>query len=350
MFTRPGTAVATEFPRHAISSESWSRSQLEALFARAEWMSGQSRHRLSELAPRLVVGLLFYQNSTRTRISFQSASGLLGSRHVGFTDAGTTRAGDFFQESLEDTVRVLGCYADLLVLRHTDDDAAARAAAVASVPVISAGTGECDHPTQGMLETWMMRRIFGTLSPLRVGVVGDPRCRALRSIVTMMAKFSPAEINLLSPGSIPLPAIQKAQLQAAGVRVRFSESAAELLRNVDVVSMIPLELPDFHLATSPARRTGAVPERFRFSRKVIEQHGRDVVVLHVGPRGDELPGDVDELANVRYFESVRAGVFLRAALIGSLWEMWGHDVSVPADAPRRSEPSEGKGRQSRHDG
>ena len=330
MTTQVSTISATEFPRHAVSSDSWSRDQLEALFTRAEWMSKQSRRRLCELAPTLVVGLMFYQNSTRTMISFQSASGLLGSRYVGFADAGTTRAGDFFQETLEDTVKVLGCYADLLVVRHTDDDAADRAAATASVPVISAGAGELDHPTQGMLETWMMRKMFGDLRALRVGLVGDPQCRALRAIVTTVSKFAPAEVNLLTPGPSSLPTHQQRQLRDAGVTVRSSESAAELLENVDVVSMIPWELPNFHLAAAPTRRTGVVSERFRFSRELIQRHGKEVVILHVGPRGGELPSEVDGLANVRYFDSVRAGVFLRAALISLLWEAWGHDVGVPA--------------------
>lgn len=318
--------AAPAFPRHAVSSASWNANQLTALFSRAEWMSRQSRKQLSELAPHLVVGLLFYQNSTRTMISFQAASGLLGARYVGFADAKTTRAGDFFQETLEDTVKVLSCYADLLVLRHVDDDAADRAADLAAVPVVSAGTGEYDHPTQGMLDAWMMTKVAGDIADLRIGLVGDPRCRALRGIITTVAKFKPAEIRLLAPEAATLPAAQRDELDRAGTRVTFTDSAAELLRHVDVISMIPVELPDFHLATAPARRRGALHDRFKFTRSLIERYGREVVILHTGPRGDELPDEVDSLSNVRYFDGVRSGVFLRAALISSLWEGWGHEL------------------------
>lgn len=323
----------SEYPRHAVSSDSWNRDHLETLFAMAEWMSRQPRRRLARLAPDLVVGLLFYQNSTRTMVSFQAASGLLGSRFVGFSDAKTTRAGDFFQETLEDTVKVLSCYADLLVLRHVDDDAAERAASLASVPVVSAGTGELDHPTQGMLDVWMMTKVLGGIDGLRIGLVGDPSCRALRAITTMVAKFAPAEVDILMPASASLPGAQEDELRRSGVRIAHSESAAELLGKVDVVSMIPVELPDFHVATAPVRRSGGMPERFRFTRRVIEQFGKDVVILHSGPRGDELPDEVDSLPNVRYFDGVRSGVFLRAALIKSLWAAWGHDVEVPAVHP-----------------
>lgn len=323
-FTIPGTVPS--LPRHAVSSQSWNAAQLETLFSRAEWMSRQPRQRLGALAQHLVVGLLFYQNSTRTMISFQAASGLLGARHVGFTDVKTTRAGDFFQETLEDTIRVLGCYSDLLVLRHIDDDAADRAARLAMVPVISAGTGDLDHPTQGMLDTWMMTRALGNISALRIGLVGDPHCRALRAITTIVSKFSPTSLVVLSPARQVLPAAQQALLDRAGTNVTFVGTAAEMLRSVDIISMIPVELPDFHVATAPARAQGQLPDRFAFTRKLIERHGRDVIILHTGPRGDELPDDVDGLANVRYFDSVRSGVFLRAALISALWERWGHDI------------------------
>lgn len=335
--TSSATATVPEIPRHAVSSAAWSSDQLSALFERAEWMSRQPRRCLAELGPHLAVGLLFYQNSTRTMISFQAASGVLGARYIGFGDVRTTRARDFFQESLEDTVKVLGCYADLLVLRHVDDDAAERAAKVASVPVVNAGTGESDHPTQGMLDTWMMTKILGDIGTLRIGLVGDPGCRALRAIITTLAKFAPAEVHILTPGPMSLPADQQLQLHRAGTRVSFAESAGQLLKKVDVISMIPVELPDFHVATATTRRSGRLPDRFRFGRGLIERAGKDVIILHTGPRGAELPDEVDALANVRYFDSIRSGVILRAALINSLWEAWG---TTPA---RRSRPGHGLG-------
>lgn len=308
------------FPRHAVSSDSWSKNQLLSLFAHADWVSRQPRANLARLAPHGIVGLLFYQNSTRTLISFQAASCLIGSGYVGFADAKTTRAGDFFQETLEDTAAVLSCYADLLVLRHVDDDAAERAAAAASVPVINAGTGESDHPTQGMLEAWMMTKILGDIAGRRIGLVGDPGCRAIRAIVTVVAKFSPAEFVFLMPEHASLDAGQLDELGNAGVRTRMAASAAEMLQHADAISMIPFELPDFHVAAAPSDRAGALDGRFVFDRKLIESAGRNVSILHTGPRGGELPADADALPGVRYFDGVRSGMFLRAALMNTLLE------------------------------
>jgi aspartate carbamoyltransferase catalytic subunit len=314
-----------------VSSGSWRRDDLLALFAQADWMMRQSRDQLAGIAPQAMVGLLFYQNSTRTRVSFEAATSLLGARYVGFANAKTTRAGDFFQETLEDTVQVIGSYTDLLVLRHVDDDAAERAAAVSPVPVINAGTGESDHPTQGMLDTWMMNLRLGDLAGARIGLYGDPGCRAIRAILTMVSEFRPAEVAFLTPKGSPVSDEQRARLRSLGIRCTTVDSAAELLRRVDAVSMIPFELPDFHLSTSDEHRSGRVPDRVRMSRQLLESVGRDVLVLHTGPRGDELPPEVDELSNVRYFDGVRHGMFLRAALMNALWDSTGARLSAPAE-------------------
>lgn len=326
-YLEPRAHGTNSFPEHAIRSGDWSRTQLESLFSLAEWMTRQPRSVLSNLRPDRVVGTLFYQSSTRTLVSFQAATALLGSRYVGFADAKATRAGDFFQETLEDTVRVMSCYADVLVLRHFDDDAAIRAANVATVPLINAGTGDSDHPTQGMLDVWMMTRAFPDMSRVRIGLAGDPTCRALRAIATTAAKFGPAELCLLAPDDRALPAGQKRELGHAGVKVTFADSAAELLEKVDVVSIIPFELPDFHVGHPTTKKTGVVPDKFVFGRELIRRHGNETMILHTGPRGAELPDEADGLPNVQYFDSVRAGLFLRAALLTCLM-----DANVPTFA------------------
>jgi aspartate carbamoyltransferase catalytic subunit len=315
--------VRSGSPTHAVASDAWRRDDLLTVFDEAEWMARQPRQRLATIAPHAIVGLLFYQNSTRTRISFEAAASMLGASPVGFATAKTTRAGDFFQESLEDTVQVVGSYADLMVLRHVDDDAALRAAAVSPVPVINAGTGESDHPTQGMLDAWTMYRQLGGLSSARVGIFGDPGCRAIRAIVTTVSRFGPAEFVFLVPPDAEVPAEMRDQLTDAGIPYTVVDDSAELVRRVDVVSMIPFELPDFHVPAADSHRSDHLPDRYRISRRLLETAGRNVVVLHTGPRGDELPSEVDELPNVHYFDGVRNGMFLRAALMNVLWRTAG---------------------------
>ncbi|HET9895834.1 MAG TPA: hypothetical protein VFQ44_12975 [Streptosporangiaceae bacterium] len=329
--TAPASTARTDLPRHAVSSADWGPQQLLALFTRAEWMARQPRDRLAAIAPGAIAGLLFYQNSTRTRISFETAACLLGAKYVGFDSASTTRAGDFFQESLTDTVQVIGSYADLLVLRHVDDDAAERAAEVSPVPVVNAGTGESDHPTQGMLDVWMMTRTLGTITGRRIGLIGDPDCRAIKAIFTMAVSFRPAEVVFLTPEDTHVLPEQRDRLRDLHIGCTTVDSAADLIGRVDATSMIPVELPDFHVATAGAKRSDKVAERFRVTRRLLESPaGRETVVLHCGPRGDELPPEVDDLPNVKYFDAVQSGVYLRAALMDMLWSQWGGRQADPS--------------------
>ncbi|MFG1805721.1 hypothetical protein [Streptomyces sp. NPDC049040] len=310
LLSRPGN-------RHAVAVRDWRRERFEELFALADDLERRSPEELRTLAQGTLLGVLFYQNSTRTRLSFETAMRRIGGASVGFADAATTRAGDFFQETLEDTVRIVGGYTDVLVLRHTDDDAAERAALHSPVPVISAGTGEREHPTQAMLDTWMMRRRLGSLDGAHIGLVGDPACRTLRSILYAVAACGASRVTFLAPEGHTLPEDVTGVLRAHHASWQLAESATDMVRQVDAISMIPFELPDFHVSAAAATRDREpLPERYRFTRALLA--GSPVQVFHTGPRGDELPAEVDDLANVRYFDGVQHGVTLRAALLADL--------------------------------
>jgi len=303
-------------PPHVISLLDWETDQIQSLFELADWIAELSPAKMSALAPGVLIGSCFYQNSTRTRLSFEAAASRLGGGSVGFADVNTTRAGDFFQENLEDTIQVVGSYADLIVLRHVDDDAAERAAAVSPVPVISAGAGEQEHPTQGLLDGWMMTRALGTLVDARIGLVGDPNCRATRSILFAMCKLGVAEVVFLPPPGCSVQMDEEAVMDRSGVRWYEVDNATDLLRGVDAVSMIPFELPDFHVPQ--ARRDPSAPpldERFVFDRSLLETVGDGIPVFHTGPRTAELTADTTDLPSVRYFEGVRGGIAMRAAAI-----------------------------------
>ncbi|MFB7598177.1 hypothetical protein [Streptomyces sp. NPDC056160] len=316
---RPSAPAGTGLPRHAVSLASWRRGDYERVWERAEWMLGSSTETLARTAPGTLLGVLFYQNSTRTRLSFEVAARRIGGSSVGFSDATTTRAGDFYRESLEDTVRVVGSYTDVLALRHTDDDAAERAAAVSPVPVISAGTGDREHPTQAMLDLWVLRSKLGNLTGVTVGYVGDPACRYARSLVHGLAAFNAAGIVFLSPDGAEVPGDVQRTLARAGMTRRTAGSATELLRGVDAVAIIPFELSDFHeSAVRSHSRSARLDERFVFDGALLSRTGTGVPVVHTGPRGPELPPETDDVPNVHYFEGVTKGVYLRAALLAEL--------------------------------
>jgi aspartate carbamoyltransferase catalytic subunit len=287
-----------EAAAHVVSLHDWDVEQMRSLFDLAEWISAQSRETTARIAPGMIVGYCFYQNSTRTRLSFEAAARRVGGSSIGFADIATTRAGDFFAESLEDTVRVVAGYSDALVLRHVRDDAAETAAAVAGVPVISAGCGEGEHPTQGLLDAWTLTRVLGDLAGSTVGLVGDPTCRAVRSMLIALCHLGIARAAFLPVPGTGLSEDETATMRRYGVSWMNVDSAADLLRVADAISMIPFDLPDFHVAAAPqdARRT--TDRRFVFDRATLRRAGRSVPIVHTGPRGIELADDTLELPAV----------------------------------------------------
>jgi aspartate carbamoyltransferase catalytic subunit len=312
----PFQADTSTTPSHAISLLDWKPANMHALFDLADWIAAQPPIGLPSMVPGAVIGCCFYQNSTRTRLSFEAAARRVGGSSIGFADAATTRAGDFFEETLEDTIQVVGSYTDLVVLRHVDDDAGERAASVSPVPVISAGAGEREHPTQGLLDSWMIRRSLGSIEGATIGLVGDPACRAIRSILIALCKLGITQAVFLPPPECAVQPDEQSVMDEHDVRWHEVDNARDLVRTVDAVSMIPFELPDFHVAT-PRRDPAAapLPERYVFDRQLLSGDGARIHIFHSGPRTAELPAESTSLPNVHYFEGVRNGVALRAALI-----------------------------------
>ncbi|MHC5263992.1 aspartate carbamoyltransferase [Streptomyces sp. UC4497] len=309
----------TSPPRHAASLAEWTEDDYEALFERATWLESQPRDVASRLAPGLLVGTAFYQNSTRTRLSFEAAAHRIGGSAIGFADVTTTRAGDFYRETLEDTVRVLGSYVDVLVLRHTDDAAAEQALQVSPVPVISAGTGDREHPTQVMLDLWTLRQELGSLRGATIGYLGDPGCRVARSLVYALDALRAEGLVFLAPEGATLPKDVADLIDERGLLRRHVETGEELLRLSDAVCAIPFELSDFHQgAVRDHGRGASLDERYVLSARLLRTVGADVPVTHTGPRGPELPPETHELANTHYFDGVGRGVTLRAALLAGL--------------------------------
>lgn len=308
---------ATALGSHLLSTADLDKTQVEQLYARAEWIS-DNRESSSRLLDGKRLGVLFYQNSTRTRMSFVAAMQQLGGSTVGFDDVRTTRAGDFFQESLNDTAGVIGQYADALVLRHTSEGAAARAADSSPVPVINGGDGGNEHPTQALLDLWMMRRLLGELTGITVGLVGDPDCRDFRSLIYLLITYRVGEIVVAMPAGCGVATDEARNLAEADVSWRSVEDVGQLVQLADIVSMLPVRLPSFNTGTAgPDAPVPPAEPRLCFDRDTLTAAAH-VPILHVGPRGQELPEDLDDLPNIHYLAQAGAGVHLRAAILEGL--------------------------------
>ena len=303
--------------RDVVSVHDFDRSDFEYLFALADEIDAHLQgDRPIDLMRGRVLGYCFFQPSTRTRLSFEAAMVRLGGSTVGFADAKVTRAGDFYQESLEDVVHVVSEYADAIALRHFENGAARRAAAAARVPVLNAGDGYNEHPTQALGDLYTMARLKGGLDGLRIGLVGDLHVRSLRAICYSLAKFDVARVLILPPeGGVADDAV--AALEGAGIPVEERESVEEMIREVDVLETIGVLHPDHNASHDTGRPAAATPERFRVTPDVVGD-ADDVVVLHPLPRIDEISTEVDALAQAKYFEQCRNGMLMRMALLASV--------------------------------
>jgi aspartate carbamoyltransferase catalytic subunit len=276
---------------------------------------------------RRTLGMMFFQPSTRTRLSYEKAALNLGATVLGFSDISSTRSSSSTGETLEDAARVFGELADAIVIRHYVSGAAHVAARCATVPVINGGDGSNEHPTQALIDAWVLSRRLGDVRGATVGIVGDPGARALRSFALLMSSMGVKKLLFLLPPSARLhagdqvthcsiPADVARALQLAGTGYEFRNDVRELLEEADGIEMMPIDIPPLEAAPDAlGMAAGITPERFRISSQKVFETASNAVLLHPGPRRDELHPDTDDLPNSAYFEQVRQGVYVRMSVL-----------------------------------
>ncbi len=298
--------------RHVVEVGQFDRAAVEELFAAADRMRDLRRD-AAPLRGRLLA-TLFYEPSTRTRLSFEAAMLRLGGGVIS-----TENAREFSSaikgETVEDTVRIVEGYADAIVLRHFEQGAAHRAAAVAGVPVLNAGDGPSEHPTQALLDLYTIRHELGRIDELRVALVGDLRFgRTARSLARLVRLTRGTELVFVSPPAVPMGDDVRAELGAAGVPYRDEPDLAAVLPHVDVVYQTRIQRERF-----------ATEEEYRASRGVyvidraaMARLNPNAVVLHPLPRVDEIAPEVDADPRAAYFRQAHNGVFVRMALLAQV--------------------------------
>lgn len=253
------------------------------------------------LIPDRIVAAAFFEPSTRTRLSFETAAHRLGARVIGFADATSTSS--VKGETLEDSVRVLSGYGDLLVLRHPEQGAAKRAAAVSDVPVVNAGDGAGEHPTQTLLDLYTMRRNLGRLDGIQVAVMGDLRYgRTVHSLVPALRRLGADVVQVPAPG-LELPDDVDAP------QVDLETAAAES----DVLYVTRVQKERMSMA-----ETDRAKGRLVVDGDLLGRTASKAIVMHPLPRVDEIAVDVDSLASAKYFEQARNAVPVRMAVLAHL--------------------------------
>jgi aspartate carbamoyltransferase catalytic subunit len=302
-------AIGTSL-RHVIESQQFSRPLLQELFERADQMR-EDPHRAAGRLQGRIMAALFYEPSTRTRLSFESAILRLGGRAIG-TDNAREFSSAAKGETLEDTIRIVAGYADVIVLRHHEEGAARRAAAVSDVPVINAGDGKGQHPTQSLLDLYTVQDELGRIDGVRVAMVGDlANGRTARSLAYLLGKYRDVELCFVAPPQVAMGRDIKDYLDANGVRWHETEDLAAVLPKVDVVYQTRIQRERF--ADEAAYR--AVSGVYVIDHEAMRLLSRRAIVMHPLPRLDEIDPAVDGDPRAAYFRQARNGVHIRMALL-----------------------------------
>ncbi len=303
--------------RDILSLKGFERAEFERVFEVCDELAPIARNRKNaDLLSGKTLLTAFYQPSTRTRLATEAAMHRLGGHVLGFSDAKNTRAGDFYQESIKDTVHMLEYYGDVIAMRHFQQGAPAEAARWSSVPVINCGDGWGEHPTQVLTDLYTTKSELGTLDGLTFLLVGDMRMRTMHSILYAMSQFD-AKAYVVGPPDMSLLPEFKAELDELSVRYEESPSVADVIHDCDVIYMEPVVQPDYTKSRDERGETvGMTPEAYRVTRELLRDRAKpESIVLHSLPRMDELPEDVDGTRHARYWSEAFNGVVMRMALI-----------------------------------
>jgi len=303
--------------RDILSLKDFERAEFLRVFQVCDDLMPYARDRRNgDLLKHKTLLTAFYQPSTRTRLATEAAMHRLGGHVLGFSDAKMTRAGDFYQESIKDTVHMLEYYGDVIAMRHFQQGAPHEAARWASVPVINCGDGWGEHPTQVLTDLYTTWKELGTLDGLRFLLVGDMRMRTMHSILYAMSQFD-VEAFVVSPPEMSLLPEFKAELDERSVRYREVATAEEVIGQVDMIYMEPVVQADYTKSREErAGDLGLTPAAYTVTRQMLHDRGKKgAIVLHSLPRMDELPVDVDATRHARYWIEAFNGVVMRMALL-----------------------------------
>lgn len=303
--------------RDILSLKDFERDEFFRVFQVAKELEPIARDRRnSDILKEKTLVTAFYQPSTRTRLAHEAAMHRLGGHVTGFSDAKMTRAGDFYQESIKDTVHMLEYYGDVIVMRHFQQGAPAEAAKFCSVPVINAGDGWGEHPTQVLTDLYTVLQEKGTIDGLTFLCIGDMRMRTMHSISYALTQFD-CEVIYIAPPEMSLLPEFKEELKQYNLRFTEAEHVDQVIHKADVIYMEPVVQPDYTKSRVEASSDkGLTPSNYKVTRELLANKGKsDSIVLHSLPRMDELPLDVDSTRHARYWQEAFNGVVMRMALL-----------------------------------
>ncbi len=295
--------------KHLVSITDFTKEEYLRILEMAEGFEKQPRQ---EILNGFVIATLFFEPSTRTRLSFETAINGLGGRVIGFSDSGATSASK--GETLHDTIKMVSNYADLIVMRHPLEGSARLASEVSSVPIVNAGDGANQHPTQTLLDMYSILKTQGTLENLKIFMVGDLKYgRTVHSLLQAMSKFN-STFYFISPDELKMPDTYKLQLDKIGLNYHEGNDLTQFLADADILYMTRVQQERF---TDPIEYE-RVKNAYVLRRSMLEGTKDTMKILHPLPRVNEIHTDVDDSPHAYYFDQARNGVFVRMAILSSI--------------------------------
>ena len=297
---------------HVIEAQQFDKDLLSKIFAVTKEMEEVVSRYGSNILSRRIMATLFYEPSTRTRLSFEAAMRRLGGGVV-TTESATEFSSAAKGETLEDTIRIVEGYSDVIVLRHFESGAAKRAADVASVPILSAGDGPGQHPTQALLDVYTIKKEIGRLDGIKMAMVGDlANGRTVRSLAYLMTKYADVKLYFVAPDVVRMKDDIKEYLTRSGVWFEERKDLMSLVKEVDVVYQTRIQRERFGDRTEDYEKARGSYIIDASVMEALPQHAR---VLHPLPRVDEIDPEVDSDPRAAYFRQAHNGLYIRMALL-----------------------------------
>jgi aspartate carbamoyltransferase catalytic subunit len=300
-------------PNHIISMRDFSRDEIDAILNRVKQFEPIARGKRSDLLSGKLLATLFYEPSTRTRLSFETAMKRLGGEviNLGALEASSVAKG----ETLADTIRVIGNYADAIVLRHPREGAARMAAEYSKIPIINAGDGAGHHPTQTLLDLYTIMR-ESNLSGLKIAIVGDLKYgRTVHSLAYALSLYH-ADMTLISPKQLVMPDTIKKDLKKQGAIISETSNIEDVIGDVDVLYVTRIQKERFPDPAEYQKVAGS----YRITEELLKSARDNLIIMHPLPRVDEIDPAVDRTRYARYFEQSFYGVPVRMALLAIAME------------------------------
>ena len=294
-----------------LSIRDLSKDDLEQIYSKTNEIMEMKAEQRREIARGKTLGYLFFEPSTRTRLSFQSAMALIGGTSFGIADA--TSSSVQKGESLADTVRIMAGYTDAIVLRHSLDGSSKFAAEISTKPVINAGSGTTEHPTQAILDLYTIKKELGKIDGKNIGIVGDLKYgRTVYSLLYGLSNYD-VNVHLISPESLKIRTDFTYNLKG-NLSYTESEDLDEYIEDLDVLYVTRIQKERFPDEEEYLKVKGS----YIIGQDVVNKMKEDAILLHPLPRLDEISTDVDSTKQAKYFQQAEYGKFTRAAILSLL--------------------------------